>query len=58
MADKESILKEARTQGIDLSNGTDEMVAKFAYCVSERLLAGDTLKRAVNRCLLEIRDML
>jgi hypothetical protein len=58
MADKESILKEARTQGIDLSNGADEMVAKFAYCVSERLLAGDTLKKAVKRCLLEIRDML
>jgi hypothetical protein len=58
MADKESILKEARTQGIDLGNGTDEMVAKFAYCVSERLLAGDTLKKAVKRCLLEIRDML
>lgn len=58
MVDKESILKEARTQGIDLSSGTDEMVAKFAYCVSERLLAGDTLKRAVKRCLLEIRDML
>ena len=57
MADKESILKEARTQGIDLSNGTDEMVAKFAYCVSERLL-GDTLKKAVKRCLLEIRDMI
>ena len=58
MADKESILKEARTQGIDLSDGTDEMVAKFAYCVSERLLAGDTLKKAVKRCLFEIRDML
>jgi hypothetical protein len=58
MADKESILKEARTQGIDLSSGTDEMVAKFAYCVSERLLAGDTLKKAVKRCLLGIRDML
>jgi hypothetical protein len=58
MVDKESVLKEARTQGIDLSSVTDEMVAKFAYCVSERLLAGDTLKRAVKRCLLEIRDML
>ncbi len=58
MADKESILKEAKAQGIDLSNGTDEMVAKFAYCVSERLLTGDTLKRAVKRCLFEIRDMI
>lgn len=58
MVDKESILEEARTQGIDLSNGTDEMVAKFAYCVSERLLAGDTLKKAVKRGLFEIRDMI
>ncbi len=58
MVDKESILKEAKTQGIDLSGGTNEMVAKFAYCVSERLLAGDTLKKAVARCLLEIRDMI
>lgn len=58
MVDKESILEEARTQGIDLSSGTDEMVAKFAYCVSERLLAGDTLKKAVKRGLFEIRDMI
>ncbi len=58
MADKESILKEAAEQGIDLSGGTDEMVAKFAYCVSERLLAGGTLKKAVRSCLIEIKDML
>jgi hypothetical protein len=58
MKDKEQILEEAKTQGIDLSGGTDEMVAKFAYCVSERLLAGDTLKKAVRRCLLEIRDLI
>lgn len=58
MVDKESILKEAKTQGVDLSGGTHEMVATFAYCVSERLLAGDTLKKAVARCLLEIRDMI
>ena len=58
MVDKESILKEAKSQGLDLGSGTDEMVAKFAYCVSERLLAGDTLKKAVRRCLVEIRDLL
>lgn len=58
MVDTESILKEAKEQGIDLSDGTNEMVAKFAYCVSERLLAGEPLKKAVTRCLVEIRDML
>ena len=58
MADKESILKEAAEQGIDLSGSTDEMVAKFAYCVTERLLAGDTLKKAVTRSLIEIKDMI
>ncbi len=58
MVDKESILRAAAEQGIDLSGGTNEMVAKFAYCVSGRLLAGDTLKKAVKRCLLEIRDMI
>ncbi len=58
MADEESILKEAAEQGIDLSGSTDEMVAKFAYCVSERLLAGDTLKKAVRRCLVEIKNMI
>jgi hypothetical protein len=58
MVDKESILKEAKSQGLDLSNGTDEMVAKFAYCVSERLLAGDTLKKAVRHCLVQIRDLI
>jgi hypothetical protein len=58
MADRESILKEASKQGIDLSGGTDEMVAKFAYCVTERLLEGDTLKKAVRRCLIEIKDMI
>jgi hypothetical protein len=58
MNDKENLLKEAKDQGIDLSGGTDEMVAKFAYCVSERLLAGDTLKKAVRLCLLEIRDLI
>lgn len=56
--DQETILKEAKAQGIDLSYGTNEMVAKFAYCVSERLLAGDTLKKAVTRCLVEIRDLI
>ena len=58
MADKESILKEAAKQGIDLSGSTDEMVAKFAYCVTERLLEGDTLKKAVRRSLIEIKDMI
>jgi hypothetical protein len=58
MPDKEKILSEAKAQGLDLSGGTDEMVEKFAYCVSERLLAGDTLKKAVTRCLVSIRDML
>lgn len=58
MENKERILEEARAQGVDLSGVTNEMIAKFAYCVSERLLAGDTLKKAVARCLLEIRDML
>lgn len=58
MVDKEKILEEAKIQGIDLSGGTNEMVAKFAYCVSERLLAGDTLKKAVRRCLVEIRDLI
>jgi hypothetical protein len=58
MNDKERILKEAKAQGIDLSGGTDEMVAKFAYCVSERILAGETLRKAVARCLLEIRDLI
>jgi len=58
MADKESILKEAAEQGIDLRDSTNEMVAKFAYCVTERLLEGDTLKKAVRRCLIEIKDMI
>ena len=58
MGDTESILNEAKMQGVDLSGGTNEMVAKFAYCVSERLLAGDTLKKAVRRCLIEIKDMI
>jgi hypothetical protein len=58
MVEKETILKEAKTQGIDLSGGTDEMVAQFAYCVSERLLAGDSLKKAVTRCLVKIRDLI
>lgn len=56
--DMDHILEEAKKQGIDLSGNTDEMVAKFAYCVSERLLAGDPLKRAVRRCLVEIRDLI
>lgn len=55
--DLAQILEEAKEQGIDLSGNTDEMVAKFAYCVSERLLAGDTLKKAVQRCLIEISDL-
>lgn len=58
MVDTERIIEEAKSQGVDLSGGTNEMVARFAYCVSERLLAGDTLKKAVARCLPEIRDML
>ncbi len=58
MVDKERILQEARKQGVDFSHSTDEMVAKFAYCVSERILAGDTVKKAIARCLGEIRDML
>ena len=52
------ILEEAKKEGIDLSGNTDEIVAKFAYCVSERLLAGDPLKKAVKHCLIEIRDMI
>jgi hypothetical protein len=58
MEDKERILEEAKSQGLDLSGGTDEMIAKFAYCVSERLLAGDTMKKAVRVCLLEIREFI
>lgn len=58
MKDLEHILEEAKKQGIDLSGDTDEMVAKFAYCVSSRLLAGDTLKKAVQRCLIEISDLI
>lgn len=57
-ADLERILDEARRQGIDLSRSTDEMVAKFAYCVSERILAGEPMKKAIARCLVEIRDFL
>ena len=58
MKDLEHILEEAKKQGIDLSDNTNEMVAKFAYCVSDRLLAGDTLKKAVQRCLIEISDLI
>jgi hypothetical protein len=58
MADLAEILEEAKKQGIDLSDKTDEMVAKFAYCVSERILAGETMKKAIARCLAEIRDLL
>ncbi len=58
MDEQERILEEAKAQGFDLSGNTDEMVAKFAYCVSERLLAGDTMKKAVTRCLIEIRDLI
>jgi hypothetical protein len=58
MADLAEILGEAKKQGIDLSDKTNEMVAKFAYCVSERILAGETMKRAIARCLVEIRDMI
>ena len=57
MKDLEHIIEEAKNQGIDLSGNTDEMVAKFAYCVSERLLAGDTLKKAVRHCLVQISDL-
>ncbi len=52
------ILEEAKKQGVDLSGNTDEMVAKFAYCVSERILAGDPLRKAVRRCLAEISDLI
>lgn len=58
MADLAEILGEAKKQGIDLSDKTNEMVAKFAYCVSERILAGETMKKAIARCLVEIRDMI
>ncbi len=58
MKDLEHILDEAKKQGIDLSGNTDEMVATFAYCVSERLLAGDTLRKAVQRCLVRISDLI
>lgn len=58
MADLAEILAEAKKQGIDLSDKTNEMVAKFAYCVSERILAGETMKKAIARCLVEIRDLL
>ena len=57
MKDLEHILEEAKKQGIDLSGNTDEMVARFAYCVSDRLLAGDTLRKAVQRFLIEISDL-
>ncbi len=52
------ILEEAKKQGIDLSGNTDEMVAKFAYCVSERILAGEPLRKAVRHCLAEISDLI
>ncbi len=58
MADLAEIIAEAKKQGIDLSDKTDEMVAKFAYCVSQRVLAGEPMKKAIARCLVEIRDML
>lgn len=58
MADLAEILGEAKKQGIDLSDKTNEMVSKFAYCVSERILAGETMKKAIARCLVEIRDMI
>ena len=57
MKDLEHIFEEAKKEGIDLSGNTDEMVTKFAYCVSDRLLAGDTLKKAVQRCLVEVSDL-
>ena len=58
MADLAEILGEAKKQGIDLSDRNNEMVAKFAYCVSERILAGESMKKAIARCLVEIRDMI
>jgi hypothetical protein len=58
MADLAEILDEAKKQGIDLSDKNNEMVAKFAYCVSERILAGEPMKKAIARCLVEIRDLL
>jgi len=56
--DTEKILAEAKLQGIDLGRTNEEMVAKFAYCVSERILAGDPMKKAIKHCLIQIRDML
>lgn len=58
MKDLEHILEEAKAQGVDLSGNTNEMVAQFAYCVSERLLAGDTLRKAVRQCLIKISDLI
>ena len=56
--DMAHIIEEAKKLGIDLSGNTDEMTAKFAYCVSERLLAGDPLKKAIKHCLIEIRELI
>lgn len=56
--DTERILAEAKLQGIDLSRSDEEMVAKFAYCVSESILAGMPMKKAIKHCLIEIRGML
>ena len=58
MAELADILTEAKKQGIDLSDKTEEMVAKFAYCVSERVLKGEPMNKAIARCLVEIRDMI
>ena len=52
------ILEEAKKQGVDLSGNTNEMVEKFAYCVSERLLAGDPLKKAIKHCLMKIGPLI
>jgi hypothetical protein len=56
--DMAHILEEAKKQGVDLSGNTDEITAKFAYCVSERLLKGDPLKKAIRHCLIEIRELI
>lgn len=56
--DEQEIINEAKKYGVDMTDQSDEMVAKFAYCVSERILAGDPVKQAIAKCLVEIRHMI
>lgn len=56
--DQQEIINEAKKYGVDMSDQSDEMVAKFAYCVSERILAGEPVKQAIAKCLVEIRHMI